>query len=181
MAEHTSVAEYYEQTVPALFARAVAEASADVAEQPELTTTYQITGEGGGTYGLRIAGGQIEVVPGGIDSSDMHTTLAEPDWRASVEQGMANPIEYYLRRKVDVLKGLRGIVRLDLARDGVAAYEGTIVFGDAETPEVTLRMKAEDYAAMMNGQLNGQMAFITGKLKFDGSLPLLMQLGALSA
>jgi putative sterol carrier protein len=42
-------------------------------------------------------------------------------------------------------------------------------------------MAADDYTAMMRGELNGQMAFLTGKLKFDGNLPLLMQVGALSA
>jgi putative sterol carrier protein len=34
---------------------------------------------------------------------------------------------------------------------------------------------------MLSGELNGQMAFMTGKLKFEGSLPLLMQVGALSS
>jgi putative sterol carrier protein len=44
-----------------------------------------------------------------------------------------------------------------------------------------LRMTNEDYGAMLSGELNGQMAFMTGKLKFEGSLPLLMQVGALSS
>ena len=42
-------------------------------------------------------------------------------------------------------------------------------------------MTADNYEAMMRGDLNGQMAFLTGKLKVEGSLPLLMQIGALSA
>ena len=58
--------------------------------------------------------------------------------------------------------------------------DGAMIDAAAE-PEVTLHMTADDYVAMMRGELNGQMAFLTGKLKFDGNLPLLMQVGALSA
>jgi putative sterol carrier protein len=42
-------------------------------------------------------------------------------------------------------------------------------------------MNSDDYAAMMRGDLNGQMSFLTGKLQFEGSLPLLMQVCALRA
>lgn len=181
MTQNTSVAEYYETTVPELFASAIANASDDVTGQPELTATYEVTGEGGGTYGVRIGDGQIEIVPGGIEGSDMYVTARHEDWSRGAEEGQANPIEYYVRRKVSVIKGIKGAVNLDLAQDDAPNYEGRIVFGGVDTPEVTMRMKAHDYADMMSGKLNGQMAFMTGKLKFEGSLPLLMQLGALSA
>jgi hypothetical protein len=180
MAEPTP-AEYFEQIVPQQFAAALAGAP-EAADQPELTATYEITGAGGGTYSLRAAGTRVEVLPGGLSDADMHTTLAIEDWRANARSGLLDPlVDYVVRCKVAVVKSLKGMVRLELERSDGSVFRIATTFGAQAEPEVTLRMTADDYAAMMRGELNGQMAFLTGKLKFDGSLPLLMQVGALSA
>ncbi|HMO60228.1 MAG TPA: SCP2 sterol-binding domain-containing protein, partial [Roseiflexaceae bacterium] len=71
-------------------------------------------------------------------------------------------------------------VGLELDRDDGSTYETTITFADQEEPAVVISMTTDDYAAMMSGELNGNMAFMTGKLRFEGSLPLLLKLGALS-
>ena len=68
-----------------------------------------------------------------------------------------------------------------LATVGALVWDAARGADGPPEPVVTLRMTDDDYAAMMRGELNGQMAFMTGKLKFEGSLPLLMQIGALSA
>lgn len=177
----SSVAEYYEGTVREAFAQAIHGASADVLSQPEFTATYTITGDNGATYGLRIANGQLEIVPGGIANSDMLVSSNIEEWREGKDAGMANPFDYYRKRKVTLIKSFKGRVDLDLLREQGENLQGSIIFGGAEEPAVVLRMKDTDYLAMMNGKLNGQMAFMTGKLKFDGSLPLLMQVGALNS
>jgi putative sterol carrier protein len=181
MAEITSPAQYFEQVVPQQFAAAI-ESAPSVADQPELTATFDITGEGGGTYGVRINGERIEAVPGGIDASDMRTVLSYQDWLVTVQSGATEAlIDYVRRRKISVVKSLKGTVRLELTRSDGSTWESTTIFGYNDEPAVTLRMTSEDYSAMMRGELSGQMAFMTGKLKFEGSLPLLMQVGALSA
>lgn len=176
----TTVAAYFEQTVPEQFNAALA-AIPEAAEQPELTATYEINGEGGGTYGLRLSGSTIEVVPGGIDGSDLRTTVGVDAWRSALDVADRDPVvDFYARGKAQAIKALQGVLRLDLTNADGSPYESTLVFGNVEEPEVTLRMTTSDYIDMMTGRLNGQMAFMTGKLKFEGSLPLLMKLGSIS-
>lgn len=43
----------------------------------------------------------------------------------------------------------------------------------------SITIKAEDFVKLMNGQLSGQSAFMTGKLKFKGSMSVAMKLQGL--
>ena len=47
-----------------------------------------------------------------------------------------------------------------------------------EPAEVTMYASAETFQGILDGSLNPTMAFMTGKLKIDGSMGLAMQLGA---
>jgi hypothetical protein len=183
MAEISSPEEYFVHLVPQQFAAAMEDAPEDIVEQPEMTTIYEITGADGGTYGLRAAGKHIEVLQGSFEGTDIHLTMTVEDWRKNIaSSGQPDTFVDYIRRgKVEVVKSLKGTVRIELADSDGTTWERTTIFGGQIEPEVTLQMNADDYAAMMRGDLNGQMAFLTGKLKFEGSLPLLMQMGALSA
>jgi hypothetical protein len=182
MAEITSPEAYFVHIIPQQFATAMEGAAENVADQPELTAIYEITGAGGGTYGLRAAGGRIDVLLTGLPDADMYITMTTDDWRKVAESHAPNPfVDYIRQRKVAIVKSLKGTVRLELARSDGSTLESATIFGGEAEPVVTLRMTDDDYAAMMRGELNGQMAFMTGKLKFEGSLPLLMQIGALSA
>ncbi|MGE0820764.1 MAG: SCP2 sterol-binding domain-containing protein [Candidatus Binatia bacterium] len=51
--------------------------------------------------------------------------------------------------------------------------------GACENPNITLTMKESDYLDMINGKLNGQMAFMTGKLKITGDMGLALKLQSL--
>ena len=48
--------------------------------------------------------------------------------------------------------------------------------GASETPTATFKMKGDDYVKMVNGDHSGQMAFMTGKLKISGQIPMAMKL-----
>lgn len=51
--------------------------------------------------------------------------------------------------------------------------------GKHPSPNITLTMKESDYLDMINGKLNGQMAFMTGKLKIAGDMGLALKLQGL--
>lgn len=178
-----TVQSYFETLVPQQYAAALAAAPADVSAQPPFTAVVVISGEGGGAYSLRSAGGQLEVQPGdAIESPDLRVLMSYDAWRAVAEDGAADTfVDFVQRGKVTVVQGLKGTVNLDLTRSDGSAWESSMVFGNQAEPTLTMRMAAEDYKAMLAGELNGQMAFMTGKLKFEGSLPLLMQIGALAS
>ena len=55
--------------------------------------------------------------------------------------------------------------------DGNAAVEE----GRADDPKATIRMAADDYVAMMTGDLNPMNAFMMGKVKVEGDLNSVMK------
>ena len=183
MAEISSPEEYFTRIIPEQYAAAMTGAPENVVDQPELIAIYEIAGDGGGTYGLRSSHGRIDVLSSEqIASPDIRVAMSVDDWRSFAAGGATDPfVDYIQRRKVGVVQGLKGTVRLELTRSDGSEWQSTTIFGSQEEPAVTLRMTSEDYRAMLSGELNGQMAFMTGKLKFEGSLPLLMQIGALSS
>ncbi|MCA9565046.1 MAG: SCP2 sterol-binding domain-containing protein [Myxococcales bacterium] len=78
---------------------------------------------------------------------------------------------------------VNAIFQFELAGDDGGTYhvtvnEGTMAVHDGphENPTCTLKMKAPDYIKMTNGDMNGQMAYMTGKLKIKGSIPMAMKM-----
>jgi putative sterol carrier protein len=61
----------------------------------------------------------------------------------------------------------------------IAGGDAVIAAGKAENPTIVLTAAAADWLALMNGQMNGQTAFITGKLKIQGDMTLAMKLESL--
>lgn len=172
--------EFYSTILPAQYQEALSKADASLTEQPELTATYEIHGEE--LYGLRTRGNELEYVPGGIENPDLYTRIERAAWDSSIGEGDMDPVlDYVLRRKVSAAKALKGTVRLELDRSNGSQYISETIFGGAAEPIVTLMMTTDDYKAMVRGELDGQMAFMLGKLKFDGSLPLLMAIGSLTS
>jgi len=58
----------------------------------------------------------------------------------------------------------------------VADGKAAIAAGKAENPSIVLTASTADWLALMNGDLNGQTAFLTGKLKIQGDMTLAMKL-----
>jgi putative sterol carrier protein len=51
--------------------------------------------------------------------------------------------------------------------------------GTAENPTIVLTSTAANFLDLINGKINGQMAFLTGKLKIKGDMTLAMKLESL--
>ena len=146
MADNSNPEIYFTQTVPEQYAEAVAGAPANVADQPELSAVYEITGAGGGTYALRVAGALIEALPSEqLETPDMRVTMSYEDWHSFADSDATDMlVDYVSRRKAAVVQGLKGTVRLELTRSDGSIWQSATIFGGQEEPAVTLRMTNED-------------------------------------
>ena len=86
----------------------------------------------------------------------------------------------------DAAKGMSSVIQFNLGGDGggtwhVAIKDGacSVTEGAHASPNMTMTMAASDYVDMINGKLNGQMAFMSGKLKIAGDMGLAMKMQSL--
>jgi putative sterol carrier protein len=59
-------------------------------------------------------------------------------------------------------------------KDGKAS----VAAGEAPSPHCTVTMAEGDFLDLVAGRMNGQMAFLTGKLKVTGDMGLALKLGS---
>jgi len=86
----------------------------------------------------------------------------------------------------DAAKGMDAVIQFNLTGDGGGNYYVTIKDGTCtvsegthQSPNMTMTMAAQDYVDMITGKLNGQMAFMSGKLKIAGDMGLAMKMQSL--
>lgn len=79
-------------------------------------------------------------------------------------------------------KDMNATVQFDLTGEGGDQYyvevaNGTVNTskGTAENPTATIHMDADDYKAMVSGELNPVTAFMSGKIKVEGDLNTVMK------
>lgn len=70
-----------------------------------------------------------------------------------------------------------GMWTVDLKTGKGSVYQGKA----KKKANLTLTMKAKDFVDMAQGKLNGQQAFMSGKLKMKGNMGLAMKLGNIMA
>lgn len=58
----------------------------------------------------------------------------------------------------------------------IANGGATVAEGSDPSPSITLTAAAEDWLDIINGNMNGQTAFLTGKMKIQGDVTLAMKL-----
>jgi putative sterol carrier protein len=86
----------------------------------------------------------------------------------------------------DSAKGMNSVIQFNLSGDGGGNYyveikEGTasVQEGTHASPNMTMTLAASDYVDLIMGKLNGQMAFMSGKLKIAGDMGLAMKMQTL--
>lgn len=93
-----------------------------------------------------------------------------------------------LRERIDPsqVQGLTATYQFHLSGEGggdwyvrVTDGQPEIVEGTANAPSVTLRASADDWMRIVSGELSGEQAFLSGKLKVEGDMTLAMKLQSL--
>jgi putative sterol carrier protein len=110
--------------------------------------------------------------------------------RAKTEEGnvaMSQVAEFFdqIAGKVDPnkVKGMNVVYQFVITGEGggewaVAIADGAVnvTAGTVEKPSITLTIEAGNFLDLIAGKLNGQTAFLTGKLKIQGDMTLAMKL-----
>ena len=83
-------------------------------------------------------------------------------------------------------KGMNSTIQFNLSGDNGGQWYVNIKDGTLEvkegvhpSPSMTMTMAGTDYVDMTTGKLNGQMAFMSGKLKISGDMGLAMKMQTL--
>lgn len=86
----------------------------------------------------------------------------------------------------DAAKGLNAVFQFDLSGDGGGKWHVAInndqcqvKEGAHSSPNITISMTAQDYLDMVTGKANGQMLFMSGKLRIAGDMGLALRLQSL--
>jgi putative sterol carrier protein len=86
----------------------------------------------------------------------------------------------------EAAKGLNAVYQFDLSGDGGGKWYVTInnqacdvKEGAHASPNITISMSAQDYIDLSAGKLNGQVAFMSGKLRISGDMGLALRMQSL--
>ena len=86
----------------------------------------------------------------------------------------------------DKAAGMKAVYQWDVTGDGGGKWNAEIADGacnvsegEHASPNITITVAAGDWLDILNGKLDGQMAFMSGKLKVKGDMSLAMKLKTL--
>jgi putative sterol carrier protein len=97
-------------------------------------------------------------------------------------KGYFDALEGKLGAKPAAIAGMDCVYQFRVGGDAynVTLKDGkaSVAVGEVPSPNCTLTMAEGDFLDMVSGKLNGQMAFLTGKLKVSGDMGLALKLGS---
>lgn len=182
--EGVSPAQFFQELLPMGFA-AQAESGANV-PRGDFSMQFELLGEDGGEWFVAIVEGRMSG-RAGRGEANLGFRLALDDWRDAVLGRNGATLALILPQNrpgrpdnSGRAKQLRGTLALELARDAGEPFRVEMIFGGAAEPRTLMKMKLADYVAMQEGRLNGQEAFMMGKMKVEGDVGFLMQIATLT-
>lgn len=199
---------FFEDTIPALFAEAVLdEAERAVDLKVGVVLQSDQGGEQGGEWTLHFIDGELGVASGRAEDCDITVVQRVKDWRSALWEGrpaliadavarVAESGPDALRRVGDgggprnpaalgELSEIRGLIEAIIAseNDGVDDWRLAIQIGPGPIPvsaQATIRLGADQADAIRRGDLHPIEALITGQLRLEGDLGLIIQLQAVA-
>ncbi len=90
------------------------------------------------------------------------------------------------RFQAEAAKSIEAVFQFELGGDNGGTYHVTVNHGKMSvaegahpSPTAILKMNGDDYVKMVNGQINGAMAFMKGQLKVTGNVLLAQKMQAI--
>jgi hypothetical protein len=192
MAEQPQVSEdvtpeqFFEQLLPMGFQAQSGSTEAGAVPR-EFALQYHVTGAGGGDWQVQIADGKMTAKKGSGDAV-LTFTVSIDDWRDAVLARDGANLSLLLPQQRPGrpdnsarVKTIKGTVVQELSREGKDPFKVEMMFNNGASPRTTVKMKIADFVAMQEGKLNGQEAFMTGRLRIEGDMAFMMQVAALTA
>ncbi|PIU58280.1 MAG: SCP-2 sterol transfer family protein [Deltaproteobacteria bacterium CG07_land_8_20_14_0_80_38_7] len=97
-----------------------------------------------------------------------------------------NKITEKVKNKPEILADVNAVIAVNLTGESGGRWvidcnkkPAEVKLDETMKADMTLTMDAQDMVKMSEGELNPQMAFLSGKIKIDGSMSLAMKLGKL--
>lgn len=175
---------FFQQLLPMGFEQ---QAQTGAAVPTDFTMLYRLTGDGGGDWLVTIRDGKLTAQPGAGEAV-LTFTMSTDDWRDAVLGRNGASLALLLPQSrpgrpdnSGRARTLRGTVAQELSREAAEPFRLEMTFNGATQPRTVLKMKIQDFIDMNVGKLNGQEAFMTGRMRIEGDMAFLMQIAALTA
>ena len=91
-----------------------------------------------------------------------------------------------LQKKAEKIASINAIYQFNITGDEASEWivdltqpGGKVSAGTSDSPKCTVTISSEHFVNLIEGKLNPQMAFVTGKLKVKGDMGLALKLGTI--
>ncbi len=184
VSEDVGVHDFFTKIVPEQFQEISGQTDLSMMAGKEFTLQFHVDDL---IYCLRVQDGKdLEIVEGGIEKPMIALKVSEADWRDAVTgktEGVidrfTDPAQVADLDRYNKLLATKGTLHLELRRETGDIMLADLVFNGEATPEVTIKLAMSDWVDMQNGETNGQVLFMSGKMQAQGDMMFLMSLQTL--